>query len=394
MNHSWLKNTLSIATLFSFRMLGLFMLIPVFTVYAPSLAHATPERIGFALGAYGLSQGLLQLPFGVLSDRYGRRTMITLGFILLAIGSLIGAWTHSIYGMILARLLQGSGAIGSVLIALLADLTPTQRRTQSMAIIGISIGVSFMLAMMISPLITAGRGLQPIFYFTLGLASMGLIILYSLVPSPTRIHSSHTSWHLLKQSFCDLQLQRLNLGIFCQHLILTSTFFALPLLLQQFIQAGHLHQTTFFYLPLMFFSFVIMMPLLSLAERRQSVKTLFLSAISLICVTQWGLLFHAARSWPLFCGLIFLYFIAFNLLEAQLPSFVSKQASPTAKGSAMGIYSSSQFLGLFVGGGSAGFLYQHFSYTGIFILNGSVALLWLWGSRTLKISAHTLPQHL
>ena len=294
MKQPWLSQVFSIAAIFSFRMLGLFMLIPVFSVAATSLSDATPTLIGIALGSYGLSQGLLQIPFGFMSDRFGRKLIITIGLLLFVIGSLLGAYTDSIYGMIIARTLQGTGAIGSVLMALMADLTPDEHRTKAMAVIGVTIGISFSLAMVISPAITHRFGLPGIFYLTALLAVTGLFLLHVVIPTPKKepFHIDNevnpTAFkHVLKNH----HLQRLNAGIFCLHLILTSTFFAIPLLLQQQIKLGHLIQQWHFYLPLMIGAFLAMLPFIFLAEKKKKIKPVFLSAVAITGLSQFILAF-------------------------------------------------------------------------------------------------------
>lgn len=379
MKQPWLNRVLPIAAIFSFRMLGLFMLIPVFTVYATHLTAATPALIGIALGSYGLTQGLLQIPFGMLSDRFGRKPIITLGLLLFAFGSLLGAYTDSIYGMILARTIQGMGAIGSVLIALLADLTPDESRTKAMAVIGVTIGLSFSLAMIISPAMTNHFGLAGIFYLTTAMAGAGLFLLHTVIPTPVK-EPFHTDTEVnptqFKQIFQNRHLQRLNIGIFCQHLMLTSTFFAIPLMLQKQMKLGHLTQQWHFYLPLMICAFLAMLPFIVLAERKQKIKSVFVGSVVVIGVSQFILAF-TYDSWLSICVTMFVYFVAFNILEASLPSLVSRQASVDSKGTAMGIYSSSQFLGIFAGGAMSGVIYQASSSQGIFVVNGVIALLWL-----------------
>lgn len=375
-NQSWSTSVFPIAAIFSFRMLGLFMLIPVFSVYALHLQGATPALIGIALGGYGLSQGLLQMVFGILSDRFGRKPLLTSGLILFALGSLIGALTHSIYGMIIARIIQGSGAIGSVLIALLADLTPQEQRTKAMAVIGATIGLSFSLAMVISPAISLYFGLSGIFYMTACLACFGLLLLYSLIPVPRKqIGASPKNTELLKAVLSNHTLQCLNIGIFIQHIILTATFFSIPLILEQQIQSGNLTKPWHFYLPLMLFSFLAMMPLIGIAERKQKNSLLFVSAILVTGLSQF-LLAYLYQYWFMLCSFMFSYFVAFNLLEASLPAQVSKEANPNHKGTAMGVYSSSQFLGIFVGGAFAGFMYQIAGNSGIFFLNAFFSFAW------------------
>lgn len=379
MKPNWMNSVLPIAAIFSFRMLGLFMLIPVFSIYATALAGATPTLIGLALGSYGLSQGLLQMPMGLLSDRFGRKPVLTIGLILFVVGSVLGAVTDSIYGMVIARIIQGTGAIGSVLIALLADLTPDVQRTKAMAVVGATIGISFSLAMIISPGITNLFGLAGIFYFTALLASLGLILLHGVIPTPSKEpfhYDTETEPGLLKSVLKNKHLQRLNFGIFTQHFILTATFFAIPIILQQHIQQAHLSATWQFYLPLMFFSFIAMVPMIVIAERRHKIKSIFISSVFLIALSQ-AILSYTYQSWLSISLLLFIYFVAFNFLEASLPSLVSKQADAKSKGTGMGVYSTSQFLGLFAGGTASGFIFQTYGAQGIFLTNALIALAWI-----------------
>lgn len=379
MIYSWFNSVIPIAAIFSFRMLGLFMLIPVFTVLGEQLSGSTPALIGIALGSYGLSQGILQMPFGLLSDRFGRKPMITIGLILFALGSLLGAMTHSIYGMIIARVLQGTGAIGSVLIALMADLTPDSQRTKAMAVVGMTIGISFSLAMILSPILTHYYGLSAIFYLTAVFALLGLLLLHTVIPTPVNeyFHSeSETNPALLKPVLKDRQLQRLNLGIFMQHFILTSTFYAIPLILKQLMLQGYLTVQWHFYLPLLLGSFIVMIPFIYLAERHHKMRPVFLGAVATIFITELFLAIFYSGFYHLLL-LMFLYFVAFNLLEATLPSLISKQAGKLNKGTALGVYSTCQFLGIFIGGSTAGIVYQHQGIRGVFILNAVFSLTWL-----------------
>lgn len=387
MIYSWFNSVFPIAAIFSFRMLGLFMLIPVFTVLGEQLTGSTPTLIGLALGSYGLSQGLLQMPFGLLSDRFGRKPILTIGLILFAVGSLLGAMTHSIYGMILARTLQGTGAIGSVLIALLADLTPDNQRTKAMAVIGMTIGISFSLAMVLSPILTHYYGLSGIFYLTVIFALLGLLLLHTVIPTPVNEYfhaESETNPALLKPVLSNKHLQRLNLGIFMQHFILTATFYVIPLILKQQMQAGHLTAQWHFYLPLLLGSFIVMIPFIFIAERQHKMRPVFLSAVAIIFITELLLAFFSASFYSLFL-LMFFYFVAFNLLEATLPSLISKQADKTNKGTALGVYSTCQFLGIFIGGSAAGIVFQHVGLSGVFILNAVFSMLWLLVSWPIQI---------
>ncbi len=376
---AWLKITLPIAAIFAFRMLGLFMLIPIFTIYAQQLTDATPSLIGVALGGYGLTQGLLQIPFGLLSDYYGRKRLLTLGLILFALGSLLGMLAHGIWMMIIARVLQGAGAIGSVLIALLADLTRDTDRVKAMAVVGITIGSSFSVAMILSPWLAHSYGLPGVFGLTLLLAVAGLILLLIAIPTPTQAPQM-TNITNFRQKFSlslrNTHLQRLNISIFFQHLMLTSTFFIVPLYLKDHLAKNHVQSAWHFYLLLMLGAFMLMLPFIRVAEKKQAMKPLFLSAVSLVLLSQWALTLWAT-SWVGFCAALFVYFVAFNVLEAILPSMVSRQAEHENKGTAMGIYSSCQFLGIFAGGLLAGCLFQWVNATAIFTANTILACGWL-----------------
>lgn len=376
MENTWYKTALWISSLFAFRMLGLFMLIPVFTIYAVKLNNATPYLIGLALGSYGLAQGILQIPFGMLSDKYGRKPIILIGFILFAIGSLIGALSDSIFGMIIARTIQGAGAIGSVLIALLSDLVPTERRTHSMAIIGSTIGISFSLAMILSPYLTKYFALPGIFYLTICLAIIGILILTYIVPNPTRQIINQEKIKL-KDIILNKNLIPLNLGIFIQHFVLTSSFFAIPMLLVKQITTGVINNLWSFYLPVILLGFLLMIPFMLITERKNIVKPAFIGAILITFCTQIILIYKHDNYQFLQITLI-IYFIAFNFLEANLPSMISKIAPANIRGSAMGVYSSSQFLGIFAGGSLAGIIFKSYSFSGIFTLNSIAMLIWIY----------------
>jgi MFS family permease len=378
MTYKWRNSVFPIAAIFSFRMLGLFMLIPIFTLYASQLSFATPALMGFALGAYGLSQGILQIPFGMLSDRYGRKKIISLGLILFVIGSLVGAFADSIYQMIFARILQGMGAVGGVLIALLADLTPDKQRTKAMAVIGITIGTSFSVAMIISPSIANHYGLAGIFYVTAFLAMVGLFLLHCVIPNPEReifTSQEENQGVLIKKVLKNANLLRFNISIFIQHMILTATFFVLPLILKRQIALGNLALQWHFYLPIIIFAFFCMIPFILFAEKKEQMRSIFLVAVGLTGISQF-LLYFLYSYWGGLCGLFLGYFLAFNILEAIIPSLVSRHAGSSNKGTAMGVYSTSQFLGIFIGGVLAGLIYQYGSIQIIFLFNSLVSLGW------------------
>jgi MFS family permease len=367
----------SLASIFSLRMMGLFMIYPVFAVYAQHLTGATPATIGFALGAYGLTQALFQVPFGLISDRIGRKTVIMLGLLVFALGSAVAALSGSIHGVIIGRILQGAGAVGSTLLALNADLTRVESRTKAMAIVGISIGFSFALAVIIGPLLDTWIGVSGIFWFTALLALMGIAILFGVVPTPARTGTHREAQAvpaLFGRVMANRQLLRLDFGIFALHVILTASFLALPEVLLHDGGLGAAQQWMF-YLPVLTASLVAMFPLIILAEARRKMKPVFLGAIVAL-----GLAELALWAWHHTLGefavLLAIFFAAFNLMEASLPSLISKEAPAEAKGTAMGVYSSSQFFGIFVGGTLGGWVYGMGGASGVFLFAAAVALIW------------------
>jgi MFS family permease len=282
--HNQMRATLSIAVIFAFRMLGLFMLIPVFTVYANKLSGASPFLIGLALGIYGLTQGVLQIPLGYLSDKYGRKKVITFGLSLFALGSLLAYLSHNIWLVIIARGLQGAGAIGSTLIALISDLTDESQRTKAMAMLGGVIGLSFSVAMVLGPIIASHYDLDGIFLFTLLLALTGIAILHMVVPNPATTSSlsgQKLSLDLLKKVLKNHDIKRLNAGIFLQHAIFTATFFVIPIVVKKTISVSW-----HFYLPVVVISFIIAVPAIIYAEKRQQLRKVFLSSIGLILLSE------------------------------------------------------------------------------------------------------------
>lgn len=372
------RAAISLAGIFSLRMLGMFMILPVFALYAAKLDGATPALMGLAIGAYGMTQAILQIPFGLLSDRFGRKPVIAVGLLLFALGSVVAALSTSIYGIILGRAIQGSGAIAAAVMALAADLTREEQRTNAMAIIGMSIGFSFSLALVTGPILDHWIGLSGIFWLTAVLACVGIAGLYLVVPQPqvSRVHRDAEPVPAQFMSVLkDAQLLRLNYGILSLHLILTATFTVLPLILRDYlgmVSAKHWH----LYLPVMLLSVAAMIPFIILAERRRRMKQVFLGAIAVVALAEFGMaLWHVSL---VSVGLLlFLFYAGFNLLEATLPSLISKMAPSDSKGTAMGFYSSSQFLGAFIGGAAGGWLQGHFGIAGVLVFCGAVAMLWL-----------------
>lgn len=371
------RSVTALAAIFAFRMLGLFMILPVFSTYADDLIGANRFLIGVAIGSYGLTQACLQIPFGFLSDCFGRKPIIALGLCLFALGSMVAAMSHSIYMMIIGRALQGTGAIGSTLIAFVADVTKEQNRTKAMAVVGLVIGTSFSVAMVLGIFLSSHIGLSGIFWVTAGLALIGLVILFTAVPTPPRttLHrDSEAVPALFRSVLTNMDLLRLDFGIFCQHAILTATFIVVPIALEKYIGMGS-QQQWYLYLPILIVSFLAMVPLIIVAEKRRKMKPIFLLAIACIGIAQVLLAFLHSYLWEFALSLC-LFFTAFNLLEASLPSLISKIAPAGSKGTAMGVYSSSQFLGIFLGGASGGYLYQHYHLMGVFFGCASLALLW------------------
>ena len=366
-----------LAGLYATRMLGLFMVLPVLALYADDLAGATPLLVGLALGGYGLTQALLQIPFGALSDRLGRKPVIAFGLLLFMVGSVVAASAETIGGVIAGRCLQGSGAVAAAIMALLADQTREQVRTAAMATIGLSIGVAFAVAMVLGPWLAAAFELSAVFWFTAALAALGLLVLWQLVPpAPRRLQHRDVGIDRaqLRTILSRQDLLRLDLSIFALHLVLMAIFVAVPFRLVEVGIAVERHGLA--YLGVMLLAFAGMVPLVILAEKRRQMKAMCLSAIAAIALSLGGLAGLDGSLWGLL-GWLLLFFIAFNLLEATLPSMLSKLAPAGAKGTAMGIYSTSQFMGAFLGGVLGGFLAQQWGLSAVFVGSGLLVLVWL-----------------
>jgi MFS family permease len=368
----------SLAAVFSVRLLGLFMIYPVFAAYAGQLSGASPYLIGEALGIYGLTQGLLQIPFGLLSDRFGRKPMIVVGLVLFGIGSAVAALSTSIGGVIVGRALQGAGAVGAVILALVADLTTEESRTKAMALVGISIGASFMVALVAGPIVASFIGVNGIFWLMVVLAAAGIAITKLLVPEPhaVRIHrDAEAVPGLIGSVLRNRELLRLDFGIFSLHAMLTASFLVVPGRLSDAlgmpVQAQWL-----VYLPLLAASVLVMVPAIIIAEKHRCMKAVFVAAVAGLLVSQAMLHFSTGSLYALL-GALLIFFSAFNVLEASLPSLITKAAPADAKGTATGVYSSAQFLGIFVGGVVGGWAHQSGGSAGLFALTAVLALAWL-----------------
>jgi len=371
------RAAVGLASIFVLRMLGLFLLLPVLSLYVDELPGATPALVGVALGAYGLSQALLQIPFGVASDRFGRKPIITIGLGLFATGSIVAAMAHGIWGIILGRALQGAGAIAAPVMALAADLTREDQRLKVMASIGISIAVAFAIALIAGPILDQLIGLHGIFWLTAGMAVLAAAILYLCVPTPVASRVHHDTEPVLSQFgrvLREADLLRLNFGIGALHFCLMSTFVAVPLELSN--AAGiPAARHWWVYAPAMLLSLPAIVPFVLVAERRRLMKEILLMAIAALVAAELLLALLPASAWSLGLAML-LFFAAFNLLEGLLPSLIAKLAPAEAKGTAMGFYSTSQFLGAFLGGASGGWLMGKAGTQGSFLLAAAVVSIW------------------
>ncbi|MHC5784928.1 MFS transporter [Pseudomonas idahonensis] len=374
-----------LALVFAFRMLGMFMVLPVLATYGMDLAGATPTLIGLAIGAYGLTQAVFQIPFGIISDRIGRRPVIYLGLIVFALGSVLAANADSIWGVIAGRILQGAGAISAAVMALLSDLTREQHRTKAMAMIGMTIGLSFAVAMVVGPLLTRSFGLSGLFLATGAMALVGILIVAFMVPrstGPLQHRESGVARQALIPTLKHPDLLRLDLGIFVLHAMLMSSFVALPLALVE--KAGlPKEQHWWVYLTALLISFFAMIPFIIYGEKKRKMKRILLGAVITLLLTELFFWEFGDSLRALVIGTV-VFFTAFNLLEASLPSLISKVSPAGGKGTAMGVYSTSQFLGSALGGILGGWLFQHGGLSVVFLGCAGLAALWLGFAVTMR----------
>jgi len=382
------RATWSLASIYAFRMLGLFLIMPVLSLFSEQLDGATPALIGLAIGIYGIMQSLLQIPFGLISDRLGRKKVIVAGLLIFFAGSVVAALSTNIYGVIIGRAIQGSGAIAAAVMALVADLTQEVHRTKAMALIGASIGVSFGVAITTGPLIASYIGVHGIFWLISALALVAILIILLLVPNP-RQPKKHREAEVIPGHFSDaltnVELLRLNYGIFILHLVMTASFVVVPLLMRDagLIPAQH----WMVYLPVFVLSLAFMIPFIILAEKKQKMKGVFISAIAVLILAFLGLmLFHAVLMQIV--ALLLLFFSGFNLLEATLPSLVSKTAPGDLRGTAMGVYSTCQFMGAGIGGAAGGWCYGHYGASGVFMACAALTCSWLLLAFGMKAPRH------
>ncbi|MCD0186905.1 MFS transporter [Acinetobacter sp. PW68] len=370
------RSTFALSSIFALRMLGLFMIIPVFSVAGQSYQYATPALIGLAVGVYGLTQAILQIPFSLIADRYSRKPLVVLGLLLFALGGAIAAMSDTIYGVIIGRAIAGGGAVSAVVMALLADVTREENRMKAMAVMGMSIGMSFVVAFSLGPWLTGLVGISGLFWVTtvMGLAA---ILMLLLVPKVTRHHRNFQQGYItqLKQVLKMGDLNRLHVSVFTLHLLLTAMFIYVPSQLIQFADIPLQHHG-WVYLPLLLVSLFVAFPSIVLAEKYRKMRGIFLTAIAGIILGLLVLIFGFESKYILLLGLG-LFFIAFNVMEALLPSWLSKVAPIQSKATAMGVNASSQFLGAFFGGMIGGqLLMLNHTAMGWSILT-AIAIIWL-----------------
>ncbi|VFP80137.1 MFS transporter [Candidatus Erwinia haradaeae] len=362
---------------FSLRMLGMFMVLPILTTYAIQLNDANETLIGVAIGVYGISQAIFQIPIGFLSDRFGRKLLIIIGLCFFAIGSIIAALTQSIWGIILGRALQGSGAISAAVMALLSDLTREQNYTKAMTCIGISFGITFCIATVLGPIITSKLGLQDLFWIIAILAIIAILITLLIVPS-TSNHVLNRESEVIKSSvsyvITDRYLIKLNLSVLFLHILLMSNFIAIP---PKLIQIGLQPSDHWkIYLYTMIISLVTAAPLIIYAEIKRKMKTIFISCVFLILGAEILLWTTDNNIWQALISLE-IFFIGFNVMEAILPSLISKQSPAGYKGTAMGIYTTSQCIGVAIGGSMNGWILESIGSHGVFLSNILISIFWL-----------------
>jgi MFS family permease len=379
------RASMGLAGIYGLRMLGLFIILPIFALYAQQLPGGESHLlIGIALGAYGLTQAVLQIPAGWMSDRFGRKPVIYAGLILFALGSFVAASADNIYWIIAGRVIQGAGALNAAVMALTADLTREEHRTKAMAMIGMTIGLTFSISLVLSPLLYQMIGMSGIFMLTGGLALAAMAVVAFVIPNPaiTRFHSdTQANTSKIREVLRNPDLLRLDFGIFSLHAILMSVFMQVPFILKQDGLEAVEHWKV--YLPVMLIAFGLMVPPIIIAEKKAKMKQVFMSAVALAALAQLSLLLLQHSVWGVAAALL-VFFTSFNVLEATLPSLISKIAPLSAKGTAMGVYSSVQFLGAFFGAAAGGWLMQQYGGNAVFGFAIGLLLLWLLAASGMK----------
>ena len=386
MNATELRASVSLASIYGLRMLGMFLILPIFAIYAEKLPGGENHlMIGLALGAYGLTQAIFQLPFGMASDRFGRKRVIYIGLLMFVVGSVVAGFANDLATVILGRSIQGAGAVSAAVTALVADLTREEHRTKAMAMIGATIGVTFAMSLILGPVLNRWIGVPGIFLMTAVLAALAILVVKFVVPDPV-VSSFHSDAQAktgkLKDVLRDTQLLRLNYGIFALHAAQMAMFVVVPFAIKQTSGMDE-NQHWMIYLPVLVLSFVLMVPAIIYGEKRAKLKQVFVAAIATMLFAQLAF----ASSIQHFWGIVFslgAYFVAFNVLEASLPSIITKIAPADSKGTAIGVYNTTQSLGVFVGGAVGGYLSHYHGFASVFVFCSVLMALWLLFGLSMK----------
>ena len=363
---------LKVSLIMSVRMLGLFMLFPVMSVYAGDYDSSTPFLIGMAIGIYGLTQALLQIPFGYLSDRFGRKPILIIGLLIFLLGSIVAANATNIIFVVMGRALQGGGAISAVLMAFLADSVSENNRAKANAFVGFQIGVAFMVSLIIGPIITSRIGLSGLFWVIGLLSIIAMLIVLSLQHSKP-INYYRLSFGAFRETL-GRELVTLDFSVFSLHLILASGFIVMPLLIME-NQIVSMADNWQLYFPAVLLSFIGMIPLIIISEKFKKTKYILLLSIFLLIISQ-IIFFISDLNFSVFLITLTIFFVAFNSVEAILPSLLARTANPSKRGLAMGIFSTSQFLGTFIGGAIGGLIYDIYDLNSVFLFTIFVAIIW------------------
>ncbi|HJV73372.1 MAG TPA: MFS transporter [Noviherbaspirillum sp.] len=380
-----IRASLSLASIFALRMLGMFLILPVFAVHAKSMPGGeSATLVGLAMGIYGLTQSFGQIPFGVASDKYGRKRVIVIGLVLFALGSFIAAAATNLTWVIIGRALQGAGAVSAAVTAFIADSTRDEHRTKAMAMVGGSIGLTFAISLIAAPVMYSLIGMGGIFALTGILSMLAILVVIYIVPAaPPKLLAKQVPFSsVLKNG----ELMRLNYGVFALHMTQMAMFVVVPSALVQYADlpiAAHWKV----YLPVVLASFALMLPPIFIGEKKGKMKTVFLAAVILMIIVQagfWVFFSRPTMHWTVLVLLLLAFFISFNILEAAQPSLVSRIAPPAAKGAALGVYNTLQALGLFCGGALGGWMQQHVGPSSVFALGAGLTFVWLIIAASMK----------
>ncbi|HSR02315.1 MAG TPA: MFS transporter [Methylophilaceae bacterium] len=373
------RATISLASIYGLRMLGMFLILPIFAIYAQTLKGGENHTmVGLALGAYGLTQVLLQLPFGIASDKYGRKKVIYIGMLIFVVGSVVAALGTDIITVIIGRAIQGAGAVSAVVMALVADSTREEHRTKAMATIGGTIGVTFAASLVLGPILNQAIGVAGIFWMTAILSIFAIGVVKFLVPDPINSHfhsDTETAPDKIKDVLGNTQLLRLNFGVFSLHAAQMAMFVVVPFALKETSGLNE-NQHWIVYLPVLTISFALMLPAIIYGEKRAKLKPVFIGAVLTMLLAQFLFAMNIHHFWGVVTALFF-YFLAFNLLEATLPSLISKMAPAASKGTAIGVHNTAQSFGIFIGALAGGFLSDQYGFPSVFIFCAALIGIWL-----------------